>query len=214
MRFRLVLACVSAVALVAVAGGCGSAAPPAVSSLGPQKVEHAPPGAIAGPYVPAGAVLSVRADQPLDSYYSAPGSSFTATVQAPLRDSSGRVLVVPGAKVRGAFASFGTHEEPRVRISLTSIDTVDGTVPLSAAVRRAQHVNWAGPPELAPRASYQFPYDFLEYGTTTAYPPYSSSPSIGYQIEQPKQVHVPSGAYLELQLTAPLTVFATSTQPR
>jgi hypothetical protein len=206
MRTRSIATWMSALALGAAAAGCGSAAPPAVSSVGPQTVDRLPPGTLAGPYVPSGALLTVRADQPLDTYYTAPGSTFTATVLTPLRDPSGRVLVAAGAKVHGTFVSFGSADEPRVRLAFQSVDTVEGTVPLAAAVRQAQHVEWIGPPEVTPREAYQFPYDFLEYGNETAGPSDPSQPTLGYQIEQPRQVHVPYGALLGLQLTEPLAL--------
>lgn len=200
------LSWISAVALASGAMACGTSMPPEVSSVGPQTVAHVAPGSIVGPYVPAGTLLTVRADQPLDTYYTAPGSTFTATVVTPLRDPGGRVLVPEGAKVHGTFVSYGRPDEPRVRVALQSIDTVEGTVPLQAAVRRAQHVDWTGPPELTPRQAYQFPYDFLEYGNETAGPSDPNQPTLGYEIEQPRQVHVPSGALLDLQLVGPLAL--------
>jgi hypothetical protein len=215
MRVRSFAAWVSAVGLMAATAGCGTSTPPAVSSVGPQKVAEAPPGTPAGPHVPAGVLLTVRTDQPLDTYYTPPGSAFTATVLTPLRDSSGRVVVVEGAKVHGTFVSFGQPDEPRVRVALQTIDTVEGALPLSAAVRQAQHVEWTGPPRLPKRQTYQLRASGIEYGTETAGPSDPSQPSLGFQVEQPRQVHVPSGAILELQLTEPLaSPGARSPQPR
>ena len=124
----------------------------------------------------------------------------------PLRSNDGHVLVPYGAKVRGTIASVGDPEVPRIRVDLQNIETVAGTVPLHAAVRSAQHYDWAGPPTPEPYASYIYPYDFLEYGSDTSAP--GTSPP-GHRVEgatmmQPREVRVPAGALVDLQLVDPL----------
>ena len=149
--------------IVAVGGAAGCVSPQ-VSSVGPQAVSPTVPATLAGPYVPSGTLLTIRADQTLDTFFTPPGSPFTATVLTPLSDPSGRVLVESGAKVHGTFVTFGSADAPGVRVAVESIDTVDGTVPLAAAVRRTQHLDWIGPPGMTPRQSYQAPYDLFELG--------------------------------------------------
>lgn len=188
---------------LAVAGAAGCASPQ-VSSVGPQAVSPVLPTTLSGSYVPSGTILTVRADQALDTYYTAPGSPFTATVLTPLRDRSGRLLVESGAKLHGTFVSFGSAGAPRVRVALRSIDTVDGTVPIAAAVRQAQHLDWIGPPSMTPRQAYQPPYDLLEHGREQVIQPGGDQHAVDYEIAQPTQVHVPKGALVTVQLTAPL----------
>jgi hypothetical protein len=191
---------------IAVVGGAAGCASPQVSSIGPQAVSPTVPGALVGPYVPSGTLLTVRADQALDTFFTAPGSPFTATVLTPLRDPSGQLLVESGAKVHGTFVTFGSSDSPRVRVALESIDTVGGTVPLAAALRRAQHVDWIGPPSMTPRQSLQAPYDLLELGREQVIQPGPDQHATSYEIAQPRQIQVPLGALVMLQLTEPLVV--------
>lgn len=149
-------------------------------------------------------MFSVRIDQTLDSYDTAPGTPFTATVVDPLRASDGRILVPYGAKVTGIFVSYGTPTHPRVRVELRSIETVDGRVPLRATVRGAQHLDWVGPVKLGMRPSY----GLLESGWTGMPPTPSSqsgAPEIGYTMQaRPRQVLVPRGALVALILVEPI----------
>jgi len=149
-------------------------------------------------------MFSVRIDQTLDSYDTAPGTPFMATVVDPLRASDGRTLVPYGAKVTGVFVSYGTPLHPRVRVEMQSIETVDGRVPLHASVRGAQHLEWASPAEPGVRPSY----GLLESGWT-GMPPMPSSqsgaPEIGYTMQaRPRQVLVPRGALVALMLVEPI----------
>jgi hypothetical protein len=191
---------------VALALGACSTAEDQVASVGPRTPRPVAPSSIQGPYVQAGTIFSMKLDEPIDTFYTPPGTHFTGTVVTPLVGPDGRVLVPYGAKVRGTLASVGDPEIPRLRVDLQNIDTVDGTVPLHASVRHAQHYDWVGPPTPEPYASYIFPYDFLEYGSDTSAP--GTSPPMhenyGATMMQPREVRVPAGALVQVQLVDPL----------
>jgi hypothetical protein len=168
----------AAIGAAAAASAC--TARPEVSSVGPQAVSPAAPRDAAARYLPAGTLFTARLDQPLDSFHSAPGSTFTATVVTPLRDSRGGTLVPWGARMHGTFVSSGEPDDPRILVRIDTLDTAFGTLPVAAALREAQHVDWVAP---LPR-----------------------KPNVGYALRRPKEVRVPSGALLELQLTSPLVL--------
>ena len=151
-------------------------------------------------------MFSVALDEPIDTFYTPPGTGFTATVRTPLDGSDGRVLVLTGAKVRGTLASVGEADMPLIRVELDSVDTVAGTLPLHAAVRWAQHYDWKGPPTPEPYASYLYSDGFLDYGTKSAGPGVSTSgrPVEGRTMMQPREVRIPEGAVIQLQLTEAL----------
>jgi hypothetical protein len=186
--------------------GCGAQSPQEVSSIGPQTPQPLPPDLVRGPFVQAGSVFSVAIDAPIDTFYTPPGTRFTATVKTPLDGVDGRVLVPAGAKVRGTLASVGTADAPLIRMELDSVDTVAGTLPLRAAVRWAQHYDWTGPPTPEPYASYVYSEGFLDYGTSSAAPGVSTygRSAEGRTMMQPKEVHVPQGAVIQLELTEAL----------
>lgn len=198
---------------IATAAALAAAGAPActqaeVSSVGPQAVSSVAPAGTSGPYVAGGTIVSVRLDQPLDSYTSAPGSSFTATLVNPMLDAQGRAIVAPGARVHGTFLSYGSPDDPRVVLRIDTIDTPAGALPLTAAVRQAQHVDLVAPSRhLAPRFESDFPRGSVEYGTVDAQrPPESELPGVTFAREPVREVHVPRGALMELQLTQPLVL--------
>jgi hypothetical protein len=166
-------------ALAAASTACGLP-PPQVGSVGPQQVRQLPPAAVMGPNVPSGTIFTARIDEPLDTFYTKPGSTFEAVVETPLLGPDGSIVVPQGAAVYGTFVSQGSPAEPSIRVAIRAVDTVEGTVPVSAAVLSAQHIDWVGPPVPEPLFGYQYPH------------------------EQPTQVRVPRGALLALQLTEPL----------
>ncbi len=193
--------------LVALAPvGCASALEPEVASVGPQTPDAASPARVVGPSVLAGTLFSAQMDQPIDTYYSAEGAFFTATVVDPLFDAQGQLLVPYGAKLRGTIASVGTHDLPRLRIALDSIDTVRGSAPIAAAVRDVQHYEWTGPDPLALDTSSGPSYSRQDLPSAQR-----SAGLFGYQsaygngTTQPREVRVPSGAIMELALVRPLT---------
>ncbi len=195
----------AALALPFALGAC-STAEEQVTSVGPQTPHPIAPGKVQGPFVQAGTLFSMRIDEPIDTFYTPPGTRFTGTVVTALTAPDGRVLVPIGAKVHGTVASVGDPEIPRIRVDLQNIDTVDGTIPLRAAVRSAQHYDWAGPPTPEPYASYIYPYDFLEYGSDTSAPGTSppGRPVEGATMMQPREVRVPAGALVQVQIIDPL----------
>jgi hypothetical protein len=188
--------------------GCASAGGDDIGSVGPQTPHPAAPGMLVGPFVQAGAVFTMRLEQPIDTFYSRTGTPFTATVVTPLSGQDGRVLVPVGAKVTGYVASVGEPDAPRVRVDLIDIDTVEGTVPLHAAVRSAQHSDWVAPPTPQPYAEYTYSYDFLDYGSATAARPSSppGRPVEGATMMQPREIRIPAGALVQVQLVDPLTL--------
>jgi hypothetical protein len=179
-----------------------------VASIGPQSPQPVAPGVIRGPYVQAGTAFWVRLDQPIDTFYTSPGAPLSAKVAAPVQGWDGQVLVPTGALVRGTLASVGEGDAPIIRVQLQSIDTIRGTVPLHASIRSAQHYDWKGPPTPETITADVYPYDFEDYGTETS----SSNTSVpgrpveGRTLMQPREVHVPAGALLRLQLTEPLVL--------
>jgi hypothetical protein len=136
-------------------------------------------------------------DQAVDTYFTAPGTPYTATVATPLFGSDEQLIVSSGAKVFGTIVSVGSYEKPRLRLALESIDTVRGRMPLRAVVRQSQHVQWLAPDPLDFAASARTSYQSL---------PETNSYQVlyGYNLSQPREVHIPAGAVVELALTAPL----------
>ncbi len=204
MNSRLLLAVFATAPL-----GCAMALQPPVATVGPQNPVPASATSVAGPFVQAGAVFSVKMDQPIDTYFSAQGAPFTATVVSPLVDSSGQLVVPYGAKLRGTISSVGTDELPNVRFALQSIDTVRGPVPVEAAVREAQYYEWAGPDPLIVEAAPRLPYATARQGSglgTASANLFGYQSAYGYGTTQPREVRIPTGAILELALVAPLAM--------
>jgi hypothetical protein len=136
-------------------------------------------------------------DRAVDTYFTPAGSPYTATVATPLFGSHGRLIVPSGAKTYGTIVSVGSYEEPRLRLTLDSIDTVQGKTPLHAAIRRSQYLQWLAPDPLDFAASAR---------TSSGSPPGATSygPFYGYGFSQPREVHIPAGAVVELALVEPL----------
>ncbi len=200
----------SILALVVLLAPLACGAGQEVASVGPQSPHPLPAGAVVGPYVQAGTQFSVRLDQPIDTFYSAPGTKFTATVNGAVQGPDGQLIVPRGAKVRGVVASVGDLDAPMLRINLESIDTVAGPMPLHAAVRTAQHHDWAGPPTPAPyEESFVYPFDFSEYGTENTAPDNSlpgGRTAEGRTLMQPREINVPAGAVMQLRLSEPIVL--------
>jgi hypothetical protein len=197
-------------ALVALAPlSCASALQPEVASVGTRDARPAQPLNAAEPFAEAGTRFAVQADQPLDTYYSTKGEPFTATVVNPLFGPLGQPIVLRGAKLRGQIASVGTYELPKLRLVLLSIDTVEGPVPIEAAIRQSQHYEWAGPDplDIDPTSGrppvngngepHEIPHPANLFGYQAAY---------GYGTTQPREVRIPRGAILEIALVAPLVL--------
>ncbi len=197
---------VVSLALSLVPLACGAQGTQEVSSVGRQSPQPVPADVVRGPFVQAGSVLVVAFDEPIDTFYTSPGTPFTATVARPLEGTDGRVLVPVGARVRGTLVSVGTAVVPLIRVKLESVDTIAGTVPLHAAVRRAQHYDWSGPPTPDPYTPYVNEDPFIDYGTVTADPGVSAygSRAEGRAMMQPREVRIPKGAVMQLELTQAL----------
>ena len=184
--------------------GCGSS--PDIASVGPDTPHPAQEGTVAGPFIQAGSMLVVRLDAPIDTFDTAPGSRFTASVVAPLYSENGFMLVKAGAKVQGILVSSGTVEAPSVRLSFESIETARGKVPLRAVLRSTEHYDWTGPPMYVPGQALRWPYDFGDYHEDAA--PAGGIPGRpvveGRTLMQPREIHVPWGAVMRLQVTEPV----------
>jgi hypothetical protein len=176
----------------------------AVTSVGPRHGEPAAPGAIARDSVPAGVVFGVRLDQPLDTCCTPPHTRFTATLLEALCATDGRVVVPEGAKITGEVVSSGLASiRKQLKVRLLSIDTVAGRAPLVAKVTMAQHVDWNGPPQIEPRV---LPYAFRGYGgdTSVGNTEIQGRSPFGYEVETPREVHLPKGAEMQLELVRPI----------
>jgi hypothetical protein len=182
---------------------CGASAD--IASVGPDEPHPAEAGTVAGPFIQAGSMLVVRLDSPIDTFDTAPGTHFTATVVAPMYMENGFTLVKAGAKVQGTLVSSGTPESPHVRLSFESIETTRGSVPLRAVLRSTEHYDWQGPPLYTPGQALRWPYDFGDYHEDTA--PAGALPGRpveGRAMMQPREIHVPWGAVMRLQVTEPV----------
>jgi hypothetical protein len=205
MSPRTLALCVTMLLPLAGAGCEGSQQE--VGSVGPQSPTPVAAGAIRGPFVQAGTVFTVTLDQAIDTYYTAPGARFTATVRDGLLDQGGRAVVLPGAKVAGTLASVGATDIPLIRMQLERIETVAGLVPLHAAVRSAEHFAWAGPPTPDPDSSNLFPRRFTDYGQDVSEPREVPGHTLeGRALMQPRELRVPAGAVIQLVLTEPLVL--------
>jgi len=137
----------------------------------------------------------------LDTMASSVGTPFTATVENALVGPDGVTVVPVGAKVRGRLVSTGSVTDPRLKLELNAIDTAFGPAPLEAKVRHAQRNEYAGPPVFVPTYSdaYLYPYDAYAWGW---WRPYGGGP--GYLPYSPREIHIPRGASVQLELTRPL----------
>lgn len=124
---------------------------------------------------------------------------------APIQSPDGSLVVAAGAKVRGTLASVGSPDAPLIRVQLDRIDTVAGSLPLHASVRSAEHFAWRGPPTPDTTASYVFPYGFTDYGSDERAPA-DSSQAEGRALMQPREIRVPAGAVMRLELVDPLVL--------
>ena len=198
------------VVIAFVAGGCYST----VSSTSPRRVRDVDPARVQGPYVPAGARFSVRLNNDIDTMRSATGQPFTGVVEVALTGPNGQVVVPAGAAIRGHLASTGSAISPSVRLDFESVDTVNGPAAIEARVKASNYQAYLGPPMFVPAPSYGYSsawgygyagpgFPFGGYGVA----PYGGGPYYGgdlYTPIQPREVRLPQGARLELQLTRPI----------
>jgi hypothetical protein len=197
---------VRAATAVVAAGLLGmSACMPTVSGSGTTATNVPRSASIQGPYVPAGQRLVVQLDQAIDTMESLRRGTFTAHLVAPLVGADGRVIAATGATVHGFVRSLGSVDYPRISLRFESVDTVYGSAPLPARVRNAQYRTYLGPAlyGAAPAEPYGAwgggPGAF--YGAGLGYGYYGDWYYAPYY---PREVHMPAGAQLELQLSQPL----------
>lgn len=192
--------------LVLVLGGCA----PAVMAVRPSSVPRIEPSQIRGPYVPKGTRMIVRLEGEIDTLRSRPGQPITARVLAPLYAPDGRVIVPAGATLRGRLVSVGSPERPRVRLLFESVDTVQGPAPIVAEIEASQHARYPGPTRWrqVPADWYYGGLSTYAYGDLYGWGPWGGGPPGfgGYVWEpyNPREVYLPEGALLRLELDEPL----------
>jgi len=118
----------------------------------------APSNPAPGPHLlPGGTDILAALDTPLSSRTARVGDRFTATVAAPVKDSSGNIVVQPGAKVNGQIAegndqklASAIEDMGHLDLRFTDIQLPDGAdVPLDATLLSVH--NSKGGRELNPR---------------------------------------------------------------
>jgi hypothetical protein len=192
-----------------------------VASTGPQTPAPIAPGRVDGPFVQAGAMFSMRMDAPIDTFYTAPGTPITATLLNPLVDSTGRIAAAYGAKVHGTVEGAGTEERPRLRVQIDSIDTINGTLPMQAAIRHAQQVRWAGPARVIAESSAWDADTFLTPGDVEPgdrpggpFTPVTGTPYYAEVMQRPREVRVPQNAMVQVVLIRPIVLRGTTVSSR
>lgn len=179
--------------------GLAGCAHEGVHSTGPQKIEHVAANEVHGPFVPAGTEFNATMDQPLGTIDSVKGQRFTATVQTALLDDQGRVLVPAGAKLIGTVEDTHSGDRPNIKVRFDTIQTTEGSANIDARILSAGQYAYLGPPQ--PEPGYgPFPYYSTFY-------PYAPSLAWGYGwggYYVPRELRVPQGAVLQVQLTRPL----------
>lgn len=104
---------------------------------------NAPSNAGAGPHLlPGGTDILAALDTPLSTRTARVGDRFTATVAAPVKDSSGNIVVQPGAKLNGQVAedtdqklASAIKDMDHLDLRFTDIQLPDGAdVPLDATL--------------------------------------------------------------------------------
>lgn len=160
---------------------------------------HGPTTTIAGAYVPAGEFMRVRLDNELRSFESG-RQPFTATVETPLVDSHGYMVIPAGAKVRGQALAIHANHERVLRLELNDIELANGrTANLDARVLSAGNYKLARAEQLTPG------------GYATIHPkPYAAdgraAPYHGFYVGNQREVKLGLGTTLRLELTSPIVL--------
>lgn len=94
--------------------------------------------ATASELVPAGTTIDAQLDTPLGTRTSSAGQSFTATLSAPLRSSTGDVVAPPGSTLRGRVVSVLGSPADTIQIKLDALDTNLSSTPISATLAKVQ----------------------------------------------------------------------------
>lgn len=201
------------VPVLALAAGC---AREGVHAAEPQEVKRVSPAAVQGPYVPAGTQFAVSMQDTVGTQTSYEGTPFTATVVRPLLAGDGSVVVPQGATVHGRVANVDSGMSPVLLLDFDTIETQWGDAPISAKLQDAQKVTFPGNDEV-----YDPAYGYDDYGYYDAafyspgigtYPYYGGyyggvTPyyqPIGFYDYNAREIRVPAGATLQLELTRPI----------
>jgi hypothetical protein len=192
--------------LAALAAGC---MPTPVASSGSQTVRTAQQANIQGPFVPAGTRFSAQLDQELDTSSSPHEQAFSAVLQQPLTDSQGQTVVPAGARVHGHLHSvMGSTGVPRLRLSFENVEAAGGVVPIQVRVTSSGYQTYAGRPQWGGPgydgyAVWDGPYLGV-YGGGPGYYGYGYGYGGYYDVYVPREVRLPAGAMLNLELVRPL----------
>jgi hypothetical protein len=191
------------VSLAAIAAGC---MPAPVASSGSQHVRTAEQANIQGPFVPAGTRFGVRLEQGLDTATSLQGQEFTAVVTEPLTDQQGTALVQAGARVHGRVASvIGSNSVPRLRLHFDGVEAAGGFVPLQVRVASSGYQTYGGPPQWGGPAYGYSAWGASYSGRYGGGPGYYDYGVNGYyDVYVPREVRLPAGAIMNLELVRPL----------
>lgn len=170
-----------------------------VTAAEPRKVKEAAP-SVARAHVPAGTDFTVTLNERIASTSAMPGTTFTATVQKPLVGSDGLVLVQQGATLRGRVVAVDGGQAPSMKLAFDSVETVDGTAPVSARIAAADEYGFT---------VGAFDYDPDVVGYDSVLYPGTIGPGMGGgPIEPPApeatEIVIPTGGELKLVLTRPL----------
>lgn len=117
-------------------------APTPTANKSDSNASQAAPAQSSGPrYLHAGTDIRAALDTPLSSKTSKVGDRFTATIEAPVKDSSGNIVIPVGSKLNGQIEPADEKIEGAIKdmghidLRFTDIQLPDGTdVPISAAL--------------------------------------------------------------------------------
>ncbi len=186
------------VALILAAGACAREHATPAAEPQRQATRGAPSGARA--QAPAGTDFSATMNERITSSTATPGMTFTATIQKPIVSSDGNMLVKQGATLNGRVVDVGRGETHDMKLAFDSIETVDGTAPVSARIVEAdEHGLTVG----------RFDYDPDVVGYDTVLLPGTLAPGVGGGPVPPSEdvtneIVLPTGGELRFVLTRPL----------
>lgn len=186
-----------------------SCAKEGVVAAEPREVKKADPAAISTPFVQAGTELTLVMRDAIGTQMSIEGTPFTATVERDVLASDGTVIVPAGSTVNGKVARVDSGITPVLALDFRSIGTRWGNADISAKLKGAERVSFAGRDE-----TYD-PYDATHYDAYF-YPPGAVSYPAGvmppghplgyydYYDENTREIRLPAGARVRVELTRPI----------
>lgn len=195
-------------ALAIAAPACSTTLQEDVTTTTPADVRPVDPKRVAGPFVQAGTVFAIELDEAIDTERTQPGQPFTAHTLEAIAAPDGRVIVRAGARVRGRVASTGNLAHPRLGLELDAVETTAGPARVSAIVLRAQRFTYPGEVSMSPVGRPEFADDYTysyadgTYGTANS--SRGPAPGAAYERVYPREIRMPRGARISLELTQPI----------